>query len=62
MDAQNIRIGDYVHNRNSGSVGKVVALPYNKSFDWLTVQIITRSGKKSIRKWALKNLLNVDKA
>lgn len=56
MRKQEFKVGDFVHNRNSGNFGEIIALPYAKDYDWLTVRMVTRSGIENTRKWSLKNI------
>ena len=55
-DEPKFKVGDTVRNKISGSVGEIVALPYSKEYEWLTVQMTTQSGMVNKRKWSLKNL------
>lgn len=56
MEKIEFKVGDTVLNKVSGNIGVIVALPYREDFDWLTVQIVTRSGMFAKRKWSVANL------
>ncbi|MDE7441658.1 MAG: hypothetical protein K2M69_05795 [Muribaculaceae bacterium] len=60
-DEPKFKVGYTVRNKISGSVGEIIALPYSEDFDWLTVQIVTRSGMFAKRKWSVANLELVTK-
>lgn len=53
-------VGNRVRNKLSGCSGVVKALPYSEKHDWLTVQVVTQSGKRNLRKWSLKNVELID--